>query len=92
VDAEGNPWTGQGKPHSKNTGAPIQTALADAVDLWPTPNSRDHKGAPGRGCQARGGHQSSLPAEVGGSLNPQFVEWLMGFPIGYTDLGHSETP
>ena len=24
--------------------------------------------------------------------NPQFLEYLMGFPIGWTDLEHSETP
>jgi hypothetical protein len=27
-----------------------------------------------------------------GKLNPEFVEWLMGYPIGWTDLDHSETP
>lgn len=27
-----------------------------------------------------------------GALNPPWVEWLMGFPTGWTDLGHSETP
>lgn len=27
----------------------------------------------------------------GGQLNPVFVEWLMGFPIGWTDLNASET-
>ena len=35
----------------------------------PTPNQRDYKGAPGRGCQARGGHQSSLPAYIKTSTN-----------------------
>ncbi len=29
---------------------------------------------------------------AGGALNPTWVEWLMGFPIGWTDLGGSETP
>ena len=24
---------------------------------------------------------------IGGSLNPTWVEWLMGFPLGWTDLG-----
>ena len=33
-----------------------------------------------------------LPNVVGGSLNPTFVEWLMGFPDGWTDLEASETP
>lgn len=37
---------------------------ASASSCWPTPNERDHKGAPGKGCQERGGHQSSLPASV----------------------------
>lgn len=27
-----------------------------------------------------------------GQLNPLFSEYLMGFPIGWTDLEHSETP
>jgi hypothetical protein len=27
-----------------------------------------------------------LNAEVGGPLNPNWVEWLMGWPIGWTDL------
>jgi len=30
--------------------------------------------------------------EVNGSLNPTWVEWLMGFPLGWTDLGDSATP
>lgn len=29
---------------------------------------------------------------VGGRLNPTWVEWLMGFPEGWTDLKHSVTP
>lgn len=28
----------------------------------------------------------TLSAQVGGKLNPQFVEWLMGYPINHTDL------
>jgi hypothetical protein len=29
---------------------------------------------------------------AGGQLNPTWVEWLMGFPPGWTDLGPSATP
>jgi hypothetical protein len=29
---------------------------------------------------------------ITGSLNPAWVEWLMGFPAGWTDLDNSETP
>jgi hypothetical protein len=28
-----------------------------------------------------------LAATAGGSLNPDWVEWLMGFPVGWTDIG-----
>ena len=28
----------------------------------------------------------------GGQLNPTWVEWLMGFPLGWTDLNASEMP
>jgi len=34
----------------------------------------------------------TLVGLAGGQLNPEFVEWLMGFPIGWTDLDASETP
>ena len=29
---------------------------------------------------------------IGGQLNPTWVEWLMGYPEGWTDLGDSEMP
>ena len=31
------------------------------------------------------------PSTIGGKLNPTWVEWLMGFPAGWTDLKDSET-
>jgi hypothetical protein len=27
-----------------------------------------------------------VASETGGALNPPWVEWLMGWPIGWTDL------
>jgi DNA (cytosine-5)-methyltransferase 1 len=32
-----------------------------------------------------------LANQIGGSLNPTWVEWLMGVPTGWTDLGPSAT-
>jgi hypothetical protein len=34
------------------------------------------------------GFGPSLPDVVGGTPNPEWLEWLMGFPIGWTELEH----
>ena len=34
---------------------------------------------------------NNLNDQIGGQLNPMWVEWLMGFPPGWTDLNASET-
>jgi hypothetical protein len=55
--------------------------------ILPTPTARDYR-APGlpekREARMRVRAQP-LPEVIGGMLNPQWVEWLMGFPIGWTD-------
>lgn len=72
--------------------------LADAVRLWPTPTSRDHKdtGDYRETREGRNSYNSLLglavgPTKTNGSLAPEFVEYLMGFPIGYTDCEPSGT-
>lgn len=126
VNADGKPWDGNGKPHSKTSGKPVQTALTDAVKMWPTPNARDHKDTGENvdwekvakksklagavmwptpsvcgNYNRKGSSKTSgdgLATKVGkdsqenGSLNPNWVEWLMGYPVGWTDLGDSATP
>lgn len=64
---------------------------AEENQLFPTPRASDarRKDAPFH-------HDPSIdPAGTPGSptvyLNPSFVEALMGFPIGWTDLPRSET-
>jgi hypothetical protein len=37
------------------------------------------------------GSNTTSPPQASGQLNPPWVEWLMGFPIGWTDLDASET-
>jgi hypothetical protein len=60
---------------------------ATASGSWPTPAARDYKGMSGAGRQARKGFpKDTLPNAVGGKPNPQWVEWLMGFPDKHTDL------
>ena len=68
-----------------------RSEIYDAMDrngLLPTPRSspnenRQTKPTP---SQLAGTHGKSLAAEIGGALNPAFVEWLMGYPDGWTDL------
>ena len=76
--------------------------LQDQVRQWPTPSARDWKDTPGMAqsaTNADGSHRDrtdQLPRKVyanepqgttqGGSLNPTWVEWLMGYPTGHTDL------
>jgi hypothetical protein len=58
------------------------------VRYWPTP-----KGSPEHYGQPRENDWGDLQAATGGGqLNPTWVEWLMGFPAGWSDLGDSETP
>ena len=60
--------------------------------MFPTPTQRDYKGArkPETLIAAGRNETNSLPdaieGENTGQLNPNWVEWLMGFPIGWTDL------
>jgi hypothetical protein len=69
--------------HNPNSKHHSGTTLVDAVRMWPTPTVQDSKnnGAPSQM------HRNTKPlnAEVGGKLNPTWVEWLMGWPLGWTD-------
>lgn len=72
-----------------------RNGLPAAVKKWPTPQARDWKD--GTNPKPHGRHSPSLGVAVAeqnisGALNPTWVEWLMGFPIGHTDLELSETP
>ena len=51
---------------------------------WPSPKTRDGRAPGGEAEQRR--HTPDLPTQVGGKLNPTWVEWLMGVPLGWTDL------
>ena len=67
-------------------------ALMARKNLWPTPCARDYKGI-GRSRLERTGSTAGecLPQAVGGMLNPDWAEWLMAFPIGWTGLKPLET-
>ncbi len=65
---------------------PPLVRLTDEIGfgLWPTPVARMWKdnGSPSEYLR----NEIPLAAQVGGSLNPTFVEWLMGFPRDWTEV------
>ena len=76
----------EGKNH-RASGHLIQIRLQDQVNnprLWPTPVQRMYKDNASPSEYDR--NEIPLAAQVGGPLNPEWVEWLMGWPVGWTDL------
>lgn len=83
----------------KNMDTAKQVSLSAIVrdpDLWPTPTARDWKDTPGFKKQRKDGKRRDdlLPRKMyiveqtpsrGGHLNPTWVEWLMGWPLGWTE-------
>jgi hypothetical protein len=66
--------------------------LANQAATWPTPRTKcageslDLKGGRDLGRQAQAIAQAGSKSSLSGrTLNPLFVEWLMGLPIGWTD-------
>jgi len=88
----------KGSSGRSNTGQELD--LPTKVKLWPTPATRDYKGANSfkttqeKLLQGKQAHTGQLPnaimmekkEDIGGTLNPTWVEWLMGWPLGWTDL------
>jgi len=67
-----------------------QVTLADQVELFPTPTSGDCKNRM-TSEKAKRLYQSGptlvdVTQSLGGMLNPTWVEWLMGWPLGWTAL------
>jgi DNA (cytosine-5)-methyltransferase 1 len=68
-------------------GSNSRKALKKRMEKMPTPLSSDYKGVQ----RMRDNHQNDLAAVVGGPVNPTFSEWLMGWPLEWTDLKPLET-
>ena len=70
-----------------------QSSLPAAVRKWPTPCASASKGSsPASLTRKTGASRANdridhaVMASDGGQLNPEWVEWLMGWPIGWTEL------
>ena len=71
------------------------TPLTDdqGVGFWPTPTANeDAAGSVNGNMQPMLGNHPAVRNSGTGTLNPLWVEWLMGYPIGHTDLKPLETP
>ncbi len=83
LEAYSETWPKRGTMRSGSTyplptsGRPISESESS---LWPTPREFMHKDT----TTDRG--KSNLGEVVGGQLNPMWVELLMGFPAGWTEL------
>jgi hypothetical protein len=73
-------------------GKSVWAAQGKVPAMWPTPQANDAKNPYAR---VREHSQATMlgeavvkadPTTGGGKLNPMWVEWLMGFPLGWTDL------
>ena len=69
--------------------------LAEQIAMFPTPRTKGMCGGTGsmeqmKKLEAQGviteEERKKMTAGNGGALNPEFVAWLMAFPIGWTDL------
>ncbi|MBF0454930.1 MAG: hypothetical protein HQL72_08985 [Magnetococcales bacterium] len=85
-----------GSKRLEGTGARGRLEDAVALTMWPTPLSRDHRS--GKVSQKSLKRNSRPLNEMvtaadptnNGRLNPDWVEGMMGFPRGWTDLGNGE--
>ena len=76
----------------------VATLVGQVRGMFPTPRARDGNcgppGSPSSIHNAEGDYLDGVVQETSqesGRLNPEWVEWLMGFPIGWTALEPSET-
>ena len=70
----------------RKSGHSAQYTINQAVrdKMFPTPTA--HNSKEGNYPSEQNRNTPSLATHPGGKLNPMWVEWLMGWPLGWTDL------
>ncbi len=74
-----------------------QSLANEVLKTWPTPQASDNRDRSNLGMPAIQRRQSKgkqiglgqSVSDTSGALNPDWVEWLMGWPIGWTDSNPS---
>lgn len=61
----------------------LSESIVKTRNTWQTPTKSDGSGGPGSSGRDGG---DNLRTVAGGQLNPDWVEWLMSWPIGWTSL------
>jgi hypothetical protein len=97
-------YTANLKSSQQKDGSMHSVTLPQAVKMWPTPttanwmtsttveSTREHMNN-GEKYSSRIMQAVALEEPTAtGHLNPMWVEWLMGFPLEWTDLKDLETP
>jgi hypothetical protein len=85
--------TAYGNYNRKGASAKSGDGLATIARLYPTPTCNDAKNNnPPSQRTENGRHSNQLNVVAGGALNPAWVEWLMGFPPGWTEIGGESSP
>ena len=110
VDKEGNPAeTHNHRWYDPETGRLMQKGLSHAIEILPTPTNRDYRAMfadNSEAYKARLDHPRGVNlveqlqrvnngANTGMKLQPAFVEYMMGYPEGWTEIRGSkpsETP
>ena len=76
-DADGGPGS-----NGREGGLNLRTAVRRETFPTPTVNDSKNNNPPSQALR----NTPPLNVVVGGQMNPTWVEWLMGWPLGWTDL------
>ena len=81
-NAKGAPGKGHLESGGRRSdlGVTVNSLTKDNLLTTPTAGDTSHR----TGKYQQGG--TALSSQMGGSLNPEFVEWMQGYPIGWTEV------
>lgn len=77
---------------AKNSTLPQSQIKRDSLvgdvmrEMFATPQARDYRTGQESRWEDKERRSRNLNDQCGGQLNPYWVEWLMGFPVGWTEI------